>query len=488
MTRSGDTIDSGKARDRQASQTTTKLRQLWLRPQFVFPLLGLILGLALTILTAPFQAPDEPQHFLRAYQISEGGIVPSRQNHRGGGDLPVSVSRITERFAAIRFHPEVKISWNEIGSALQVPLEPGKRRFTPFVTSIYSPIGYLPQSAGIWLGRRWDCPPLGLMYLARIFNLLGWLTLGTVALHLTPVNQRAFLMLLLMPMSLFQAASMSADATTNGLAVLFTAVVLRHVIREARVSLSAWIAVALVSAALTLTKFAYLPLAALVLLIPPSHCGGIRRYFAAAVVIALVNLSALLAWAPQTHGLDTVVRDQSDVSPRGQLEYLRTHPAAVIKVPAYTFARDGYLFFRSFVGRLGSMDAKMSVAFIIPYFVALMLACWLQQTPVPPYPVWRIALLIVPLLVISLLGIAMLNYIYWTPIGSRGIDGMQGRYFLPLAPAMLIAVWSLTRPFAPHPWARWADWKLNSLAVLLVLISGIYTLIVVYHRYHGGVS
>jgi len=42
-----------------------------LRPAVICFLLGLLGALPLVVLTPPFQVPDESQHFLRAYQLSE---------------------------------------------------------------------------------------------------------------------------------------------------------------------------------------------------------------------------------------------------------------------------------------------------------------------------------------------------------------------------------------------------------------------------------
>jgi hypothetical protein len=47
------------------------VRTAWLRPAVICFLLGLLGALPLVVLTPPFQVPDESQHFLRGYQLSE---------------------------------------------------------------------------------------------------------------------------------------------------------------------------------------------------------------------------------------------------------------------------------------------------------------------------------------------------------------------------------------------------------------------------------
>ena len=70
------------------------------------------------------------------------------------------------------------------------------------------------------------------------------------------------------------------------------------------------------TATISLTKFAYVPLAALVLPIPASRLGGTRRYCMAMAAVLAVNVAPLAAWAPQTGGLDTVVRPERGASRR----------------------------------------------------------------------------------------------------------------------------------------------------------------------------
>ena len=135
----------------------------WVRPQRVFVIFAIVFGLSLAALTAPFQAPDEPQHFLRAYQISEGGIFPTYLQDRGGGELPASLTEVSRRFASLRFTYRAKTSPDKIREASRIALKPHIRQFTPFVTAIYSPVAYIPQATTFWIGRQFDMPPLELM-------------------------------------------------------------------------------------------------------------------------------------------------------------------------------------------------------------------------------------------------------------------------------------------------------------------------------------
>lgn len=458
----------------------------WVSPRCAFVWIALLFGLPLALITAPFQAPDEPQHLLRAYQISEGGLLPTRRGAAGGGNLPVSLIEAPRPFAHLRFHRGQKTSLREIRAALGIPLDARRREFIPFVTAIYSPIAYVAQAMGIALGRLLKLPPLGLMYLARIANLLAWVLLGYVAMRIAPACHRALLLLLLMPMSLFQAASMSGDATTNGLAVLFTAAVFRLALGTDRPPIrpAQWTGLTVLSAAMTLTKFAYLPLAGLVLLIPMSRFPSRSRYAVGLVVFFAVNVLGILAWMPQTRGLDAVVRDRADVSAPGQFHYLIDHPAALVTVTARTVAIDGWSMARSFVGWLGSMDARMSALFVIAYLLALFAACWTDALARPPLPLGHWIAITLLALGLSIGAVGLLNYIYWTPIGATHVEGMQGRYFIPLAPAIVFLVWGLAAKLPGAPWNRLSERNLSAIASGITVFGGGYAVMLLIFRYY----
>lgn len=458
----------------------------WFAPRRAFVWLALAFGIPLALITAPFQAPDEPQHLLRAYQISEGNFRPRRMDNHGGGWLPVSLVEAPRPFADIRFYPKRKTSWPQIRSAMRVPLDPDRRDFIPFVTAIYSPVAYLPQAGAMAIGRRLSLPPLAMMYLARLFNLIAWIGLGYLALRITPVCARPLLLLLMMPMSLFLAASMSPDATTNGLAVLFTAMVLRFALlpSDRKIAWVQWSGLTLLSAALAVTKFAYVPLSMLVLLIPSDQFGSPRRWKMALTALFAANLLAIAMWEPETRGLQAIVRDRTDVSPVGQLYYLRDHPSALVLVPCRTLMIDGWGIVRSFVGWLGSMDTRMSALFVIAYLCVLFLACWAEKSPGVSLPLarWmRITLLPVAL---SVAAIGLLNYMYWTPVGENHVEGLQGRYLLPLAPGIIYLVWALSRKLPPFPWNGLSQRTLDRIACGVSIFSSTYAIILVFFRYY----
>lgn len=194
----------------------------FIQPEKAFVTIGLIFGILFLLITPPFQVADETAHFFRSYQVSEGQIVAEKQKNQVGGPLPQSLVDTWQKVSSgIPNNPEIKQKPADIFSLLNLPLKSDNKIFGHFPnTSLYSPIPYLPQAAGMMLGKAFGLSPIILLYLGRIFNLLVWLLLGYISIKITPIFQWVFFLLALTPMSLFQAASLSADAVTNSLSIL----------------------------------------------------------------------------------------------------------------------------------------------------------------------------------------------------------------------------------------------------------------------------
>jgi hypothetical protein len=56
-----------------------------------YALIALLIGFLYLLITPPFQVPDEPNHFFRCYQISEGHLLPERLESQVGGEIPRSL-------------------------------------------------------------------------------------------------------------------------------------------------------------------------------------------------------------------------------------------------------------------------------------------------------------------------------------------------------------------------------------------------------------
>lgn len=408
-------------------------------PAWVFLLVGFPFGLMLIGLTPPFQVPDEMVHFYRAYQISEGGFIGEQLGLSSGGSLPSSLRRTVDSLVLeggdVRFHPDRRINRDQLRASLGVALAPAVREVVEFAGgATYSPLVYAPQVVGIALGRQLELAPILVMYLGRLFGLLGALGVTFLALRIGPVQKWAWVVVALSPMVAFLRSSLSADSMTMAVAFLAMALLSRELFEPGPIRLGRLAALTATFTALVLCKLPYGLLALGVLLIPGGRFGSRWRQTIATLAVVGAPLCAAMVWARATAHL--VYSINPGASPIAQVKYVLSAPFKVALIWLADPIEHGAFYLRSSMGLLGWLDT--------------------------PLPDWTQALLWCAVGVIAFAGAAPLNlvqrflalglascgalliiaalYVAWTSVGATHVEGVQGRYFLPLLPLVLLSM------------------------------------------------
>jgi hypothetical protein len=204
------------------------------------------------------------------------------------------------------------------------------------------------------------------------------------------------------------------------------------------------------AAALALTKITYGLLAFLVLgLCARSGPGATAdKWRGVATLIGAGAAAAVWAGYAQSIYLDyahyhPAFRDGQALipgaDPAAQWRHLRAAPGDFLA--AVWALRGAFGTVYSTFGSLGwDMAASWQIGGMIPIGI-LLLALWDGNARWPIAWWQRLLALVVAGAVIS--AIFLVCYLQWTVVGARNIAGLQGRYFLPLLPALLLA---LARP------------------------------------------
>lgn len=448
---------------------------IWKVPEKAFLWIGAIFGVILVLVTPPFQVPDEYQHFYRAYQLSEGqvladyhvgecsGYTRDRQDIPcSGGYLPNSLL-VTVREVSppnLRGSAEIKQNPQDILALLDLPLQPSDRTFIRFQgAALYSPIPYIPQIIGLGMGRILGVSPLIMFYLGRFFNLLAWLGLGYLAIGRTPFLSWLFALLLLMPMSLFQAASLSADAVTNGLVFLLTATFLQYSFAKTTINNRDLWFIGLLCLGLPLVKPAYIPLIFLFLLIPASKINGndpptdsqeypnhsqpfpfFSKYIVVGSSIFLTSVLTMFVWSSIAGG--DYGKIYPEILPKQQLLFVWQHPIEYLGIWFHTLQEFGGKYFVQFIGQLGWLDTPLPLGVVVSYWLVLFVVAIASNDDS------KIAIAWWQKFILGLVGLASsgliftLIYAAGSPVGANIIQGVQGRYFIAIAPTVFLLLYN----------------------------------------------
>ncbi|HEY0510846.1 MAG TPA: DUF2142 domain-containing protein [Thermoanaerobaculia bacterium] len=419
------------------------------RPDRFFPVAALLFGAVFAAVTPPFQVPDEPAHFYRAYAVSEGRLDVVPRPGRTGDLLPASVHRIgTDLLGDLPFHPDHRIDPRVIRAAFQQPLEPAKREFVFFPSGWqYTFVPYLPQAVGIAAGRLFGAPPLALFYLARLTNLVFGVLAIAFAVRRLPAFAWLASLVALTPMALSLLGSCSADVTTIAAAFVLVSTVAKlawapdGAARRRDLGdlgeLGDLGILAASSAVLCAAKPPYLPLALLVLAIPAARLPGARRAGFLLLDTALSLVAA--AWVVVTSRTVGVARLNAGVDSGRQIHDALAQPLRFFRVVAADYAVNAPRYLSQLVGKLGWLDTRLPSLLVIAYLAVLGALVFLDAGPRIDVRPWQRGILAAATLAAMLL-ISASQYAVWTPYGADFIQGIQGRYFLPLLPA---AAWAL---------------------------------------------
>ena len=157
-------------------------------PVSFFVVTAAVFGLIFIVITPPFQAPDEPVHFYRSYQISEGNFVVDRVGSTYGGVLPKSLGETIWRTAnnpIIQGYAQLKYKGENTTDVFSIKEDKNiKAAYDITATAITTPVAYAPQATGILTARLFRAPPILMMYMGRLFNLVAWILLLGFAIWL----------------------------------------------------------------------------------------------------------------------------------------------------------------------------------------------------------------------------------------------------------------------------------------------------------------
>lgn len=396
-----------------------------------------------------------------------------------GGFLPRSLRQTAELVMGdIRFEPDNKQDLGLLGEAAAIKLAAGERDFLEFPTTVlYSPLPYLPQTAAVLVGRLAGASPLVLLYLARLLNLVVWIVLMVMAIRITPIFKWVFTLLALTPMSLALAASASADALTNALAFLLVALVLDTALGPNQAfDRRRWGFILTLSLAVTLAKPVYAILPLSFGLIPAARAGTRKRFAVLFSILIASCLAALAAWSLVASFVSVPLQTGAD--PRAQVGHILRQPVLSLAVMIDSAVRCSRFYLREFIGQLGWLDVTLWFPLVAAVFVGLWITAAADQAEGVKVTGGQkmTALGVFAAGAFLIMGSI---YVFWNPVAGPAVEGVQGRYFIPLSPFLFLIVYNRRFPFRLR-----TDSLLRTALVCFSLCSAVYALAAVVLRFY----
>jgi uncharacterized membrane protein len=308
----------------------------------------------------------------------------------------------------------------------------------PFAgTEGYNPVAYAPYVPAAAIGNLLGLDFPNLLLLMRLLGVATFTAVVAYAIKLTPTLKWAFVLIAMLPVSVYNRSVLSADGAALAYAMMITALCLGAVQRAGRVwERSLW---------MTLCSLSKQPQIVFVLLelITCRTTESWRRWRNLAVVVVpsfilsplwVVAVSAdIAAW--RLFEAESNPREYFD--PLWKLAYMWEHPLR-FPLAAWTAAnRWGDRLWYELLGILGWQDILLQPWTYFVLTVLLLLVCF-EKTNLDGALRARVAVITGLTVVSYIVTVYLIFFLIYTPLNIDYVRGVQGRYFVIILPVFTI--------------------------------------------------
>ena len=381
--------------------------------------------------------PDEEYHFLRSYSIAHGSLITDvlPGNNQGGDVLPSGVADFAERWSLNGNHngqrdddkpiKDLHADWND-------------RREVAFTnTAINVPYMYFPQVLGIKVSEIFTDNPYYMAYCSRFVNMVIIAAMVLFAVRFTPSGKEYFKFTALLPIMMQENISLAPDGFITALVMIYIALIMHIRFRhKGGLTRMHYMLVFILTIAVVMCKLVYAPVCLLLFLVPTSKFGSKSRFGLTVTVFALSIVTLLLSWLMLVSRYNLRFHYSNSSM---QIDYILSEPRKALGVFAKYIIGSGKNLSDLFGGNLGCTNIPIpSVIHLVFAVIAAILCYKAVRSSKSSMYAGRIIPLISVFIIYMLIGLS--EYLGWTKVGAGSIEGLMGRYYLPIAPLLFFAI------------------------------------------------
>lgn len=436
---------------------------IYAQPQTIFLILSLIFGGLFIFGIAPLNGTDEFTHFPRVYQISQGVFWEHKLPYNQyGGYLPTNINRMINDYRDLSRKPTGYIyntRKQQLNNRYSHTSSPGHKLVPAIFTSvvIYPPWAYIPSLVGLMTAQSLHLPLIYYVYLSRISSILFWIILVYITILLLPSGKWFMVIVALLPTSLTQAATIGADGLLTSISWLMFAYVI-YLLNKKKV-LNYWhlISLTLGSLLLCLIKDSYWLLSSIIFVFPNCYFGHklygwIWRISSAAILI-FSSLWFALRTAKVVAPIVLTPIQGVYINSSQQINYILNNPFLFLfRIIIQPFTKSFDTVYLGIVGIITNRLIYLSIFTILILFLALIMS--LQQCQFLEHlSVYKHRLLILTVLIVigTYILISTAFYIGNTGVGASQVNGIYGRYYLPILPYLLVPFYLYHHKYKQKP-------------------------------------
>jgi uncharacterized membrane protein len=469
----------------------------------IFCVCGFIFGMLFVFLIPPFQSPDEPYHFERSYILSTLQFFPhENENGEVGYNYPrecIDIQALNKywdfngyRYIEYLKYKNIKISGEEI--------------FKPFYHAMGAAFSilYLPQSLGMFIYMKFErlffmqsANVLDIFYAGRIFNLLFYLIIGYFSIKTIPFFKYVIASVLLLPMSIAQAASLNYDSFVIGVTIYLICLLLKiytdkkNMISKKDAYILAVMAPILVNVKVYFVIFLilfFIRKKKFSLLFNKVKSNKIKKGLYIFIVFSVSAISFFLwnivlssiyrniegLFVIENVGIGGAISIKSLLSVRLDSDYYKTL--------LYNFFENRSYYLEGIIGIFAWTDTFFPGIFItISILFISILSIFDANKEINIHSKDKIIFIVVYILC-SIIIATILYYMTGTSYDGR-IVGIQGRYFIPVLPLLLIFFY--TRLPLSYKLLRGINVSINKMTMCFICFSLLMSMMLLMFRFYA---
>jgi uncharacterized membrane protein len=409
----------------------------------VFVVFAVAMGLILTVALPEHKIGwDEEIHFNRAYSLSEAMIghdqalaypaihllmVNSYQNwpdDRAGSK--------EEHFQEIHYLNANGVYWER---------EDSEDNYHELNIPGMATIGYIPQALMLLFAKLFRLP-FALVYLAgRLGNLFLYSIVMYFAIKKMPIGKRILTAISLLPTLMFLTGVYAYDIMVYAFIALSIAYILHELLHEEqKITYKNYIIICASMVIGCASKAVYIPLILLMLFLPKAKFKDKKQMYIMKGIIAGVFLAMMATFVLPSAGGEMAGDERGGelTSVSGQLRMIFRYPFAyaAILLKSIKDTLGAYVFGTESLGYMGHM-LMVRFQYFIPIFLGVIMVTDTAKDKAMKLKIQYKAVSAVLILgVMSLIWTAL--YLSFTSVGATVIQGVQGRYYLPLLPLIYL--------------------------------------------------
>lgn len=413
-----------------------------------------LLGLILTFLVPPFQKPDEVVHYYKAVAIATGTLGCKHDDvGRGYAPIPQYLEEFPRAMQALHIaaDPSVKFgsslyrqAWSQKNYSM-TPVSENTGCSLPFVF-------YFVPAAAIAIPITFGWNPLLIFYIGRFFAFMVSFIMILVALKISPRQFTPMVFLVAsFPTVLFQIGSYSKDSLHIAFGLLAISLMFALRTKAIRISVLSMTVFCFVLFMTIFSRPQYILLLLLFLLLPDTKSAlliflrslnNLRKSevillsIVTAISLAILILLSIFIYF-KAYALLQGRSEFTFADPILQIRYVGEYPYHFLRVLNEFFKNGLPLAIHSMIGisgwKLEDFPRYVTVLYLLlSIFVCAKLSTNLRN--ISKKDVIVLLSIVLGTLIIQL----FLMYIFATPVASKNIWGIQGRYFIVLLPLVFI--------------------------------------------------